>query len=305
MTTATTAIVFSCDEPYFFLARGLVLSLAAEGYPKADTKLILIDIGCGPASQSWMEDHGVEIMPFNPALIPQNVMSVVSPVQRAQVVRPWLPDLLPQYEHFVWLDCDLWVQNDEFMIMMRAGAKMAPDAVVLAPGLSSHNQRFYVGIDRLLAMQRLWFESCYPSELVDKISNTLHYSSGVFGMRRTSPVWALWREEIKFIYPAMATRTAKNKSLMHLAEQIALNVVVFRSGLFRRLDPLYNFHCNAGGAARAPNGRVVTMMMLPSREIGVIHLANWSAMYKHYLSQNLLYRSGDYLSPAERTALAG
>jgi len=124
-------------------------------------------------------------------------------------------------------------------------------------------------------------------------------------MRRTSPVWALWREEIKFIYPAMATRTAKNKSLMHLAEQIALNVVIFRSGLFRRLDPLYNFHCNAGGAARAPNGRVVTMMMLPSREIGVIHLANWSAMYKHYLSQNLLYRSGDYLSPAERTALAG
>ena len=83
MTTATTAIVFSCDENYFFLARGLVLSLADAGYPSADTKVVLIDIGCGPASQSWMKDHGVEIMPFNPALIPQNVMSVVTAVQRS------------------------------------------------------------------------------------------------------------------------------------------------------------------------------------------------------------------------------
>ena len=305
MTTATTAIVFSCDEAYFFLARGLVLSLAEAGYPNGDTKLVLIDIGCGPASQSWMKDNGVEVMPFNPVLIPQNVMSVISAAQRAQVVRPWLPDLLPQFEYLICLDCDLWVQNGEFMIVMRAGAKMAPDAVVVAPGLSNYNLRFYVGIDQLLAMQRLWFESCYPPDLVNKISNALHYSSGVFGMRRTSPVWALWRQEIEFIYPAIATRTGRNKSLMHLAEQIALNVVIFRSGLFRRLDPLYNFHCNSGGAARAPNGRVVTVTMLPSREIGVIHLANWSAMYKNYFSRNLLYRSGDYLSPAERAALAG
>jgi hypothetical protein len=303
MTAATTAIAFSCDEGYFFLARGLVLSLADAGYPTSDTKLVLIDIGCGSASRSWMKQHGVEIMPFNPAIIPQEVMSVISPVHRAQVVRPWLPDLLPQ-DHFVWLDCDLWVQNRDFMSLMRAGAKMAPEAVVLAPGVSNYNQRFYVGIDRLLRMQRLWFENCYPPELVDKISNTLHYSSGVFGMRRTSPVWALWRQEIEFLYPAMATRTRNNKHLMHLAEQIALNVVIFRSGLVCRLDPLYNFHCNSGGAARAPNGRVVTTLMLPSREIGVIHLANWSAMHKHYFSENLLYRSGEYLSTAERASLS-
>ena len=53
-------------------------------------------------------------------------MSVIQPVQRAQVVRPWLPELLPQFQHFVWLDCDLWVQNGEFMGPMIAGATRRP-----------------------------------------------------------------------------------------------------------------------------------------------------------------------------------
>ena len=31
--------------------------------------------------------------------------------------------------------------------------------------------------------------------------------------------------------------------------------------------------------------------------------ANWSSLRKDYLSLNLLYRSGDYLSPAERALI--
>jgi len=298
---AAAAIVFSCDEGYVFLARGLVLSLAEVGYPNADTKIVLVDIGCGSESLAWMRDHGVEVVPFDPSLIPQKVMDVIKPVQRAQVVRPWLPFLLPQFEHIIWLDCDLWLQNGDLMHQMRFAANIAPDAVMLAPGISHYNTTFFTSIDQLLNMQRLWYESCYDPDFAKLAAGQLHYSSGVFGMRRSSPVWALWRQEIEFIYPLMATR---NTNLMHLAEQIALNVVVLRSGLLVRLDPIYNFHCNSAGLLRTDNGRVVTNMMLPSREIGVIHLANWSLMRPQYLEHRLLYRSGDYLTPAERARIA-
>jgi hypothetical protein len=44
-------------------------------------------------------------------------------------------------------------------------------------------------------------------------------------------------------------------------------------------------------------------MMLPTREIGVVHLANWSIMREQYIAQKLLYRSGDYLTPAERARI--
>ena len=48
---------------------------------------------------------------------------------------------------------------------------------------------------------------------------------------------------------------------------------------------------------------VMTNLMLPPQEIGVIHLADWATMRQSYLEQNLLYRSGDYLSPAERALI--
>jgi len=86
--------------------------------------------------------------------------------------------------------------------------------------------------------------------------------------------------------------------------EIALNIVIVRNPLIVRLDPLYNFRCDVPGALRVGNDRVVTNLMMPPREIGVIHLANWATMRQTYLEQNLLYRSGHYLSPAERARIA-
>ena len=127
-----------------------MLSLADAGFPNGKTAVVLIDIGCGPESLSWMKDRGVQIVPFNPALIPQTIMSVIQPVQRAQAVRPWLPELLPQFQHFVWLDCDTWVQNGEFMGQMIAGANAAPDAVMLAPAHSHYHARVYLELHEIL-----------------------------------------------------------------------------------------------------------------------------------------------------------
>jgi hypothetical protein len=297
-----SAIVFSCDEAYALLARGLVLSLADAGFPNSKTAVVLIDIGCGPNSLSWMKDHGVQIVPFKLAMIPQAIMSVIQPVQRAQAVRPWLPELLPQFQHFVWLDSDTWVQNNEFMGQMIAGANAAPDAVTLAPAHSHYHARVYLELHEILATQLTWYTTCYEPYLANKAASSLSYSSAVFGMRRTSPIWALWRQEVEFLYPAMAGR---NEALMHLVDQIALNIVIVRNPLMIvRLDPLYNFRCDVAGALRVASGRVVTNLMLPPREIGVVHLANWSAMRQTYLDQNLLYRSGEYLSPAELSRIA-
>ena len=60
-----------------------------------------------------MREHGVEVVPFDPSFIPQSVLAVIKPSQRAMVMRPWLPQMLPAYEHIIWLDCDLWLQNGE------------------------------------------------------------------------------------------------------------------------------------------------------------------------------------------------
>ena len=300
-SAAQTAIVFSCDQGYFFLARGLVLSLADAGYPNADAKVVLIDIGCEPESLAWMREHGVEVVAFDASFIPASVRAIIKPSQRAMVMRPWLPQMLPGYEHIIWLDCDLWLQNGEAIGHFRAGANMLPQAVMLAPGSSHYNLRFYTDIEGLIRMQRIWYEACCEPDVARKLANVVHFSSAVFGMRRSSPIWGLWGQEIERVYPLVAQR---NPQILHMAELISMNIVLSITPQYIRLDPLYNFHCNGGGAIRLADGRVVTNMMLPVRDIGVIHLANWSLLKERYVSLGLLYRSGEYLTDAEKARIA-
>jgi hypothetical protein len=297
-----TAIVFSCDEAYAFLARGLVLSLAAAGYPNGDAKLVLVDIGCGPHVLQWMKSQGVEVIDFDPQLIPTEVMAVIKPHQRAQVMRPWLPDMLPESEHIIWLDSDLWLQNGNVINILRAGAGLAPNSVMMAPGMSHYNTTLYTDINRHLFMQPRWFESFYEPDFAAQAAAVMSYSSGVFGLNRSSPIWDLWKKEVQYLYPTTAERDA---DLMHLAEQTALNVVVLRTNLLLRLDPLYNFHCNSGGALRLADARIVTNMLLPVQEIGVVHLANWSFLRAQYVELQFMYRAGDYLWHDERARLLG
>src|SRR5690349_6730570 len=201
-----SAIVFSCDDAYMPLARGLVLSLAAAAPPDGDFRSIFIDIGCSEEALCWMAAQRVEIVKFDARLIPSQIMTVIRPHQRAQVIRPWLPELLPEIEHFIWLDSDVWLQNSRLLSHLRDGSQMAPESVMLAPGMSLYNSNFYLDIGRVVTMQKTWFEACYPAEFVNRAAMMLHYSSGVFGLRRSSPVWESWRNECLYLYPAVAQR---------------------------------------------------------------------------------------------------
>jgi len=136
------------------------------------------------------EGSRVQFIPFKPALIPQAIMSVIQPVQRAQVVRPWLPELLPQFEHFVWLDSDTWVQNNEFMGQMIAGANAAPEAVTLAPAHSHYHARVYLELHEILATQLTWYTTCYEPYLANKAASSLSYSSVGEILLFTNPILA-------------------------------------------------------------------------------------------------------------------
>ncbi len=299
---ATTAIVFSCDENYMPLARGLVMSLRALGYPKPGFDLVLIDLGCSQHSLEWMKANEVLIKPFPIDLVPQIVLSVIEPYQRALVMRPWLPEILENYNLFIWFDADTWLQSDEVIRIISGSQAILPGRIFIAPGMSHYNASLYSDMDKIVQMQSIWFSVCYQdSDLSKSFQKKMHFSCGVFGIARASPVWDLWKKEIISIYPLVAQRF---KAMLHLAEQTALNFIIHRDNtLFGRLDPLYNFHCNAGGAMRLDTGEVAAFVIIPVRRIGVVHLANWSHYAKHYLEENLLFRSGDYLTREERLAI--
>src|SRR5262245_48555964 len=55
-------VVFSCDQKYFPLAKGLVLSLKGAGLGQSGIGLAFIDIGCTPQALQWFSDQGVRVL---------------------------------------------------------------------------------------------------------------------------------------------------------------------------------------------------------------------------------------------------
>ena len=303
MPTAVSpaAIIVSCDERYAFLLRGLILSLAEFGLPKSNLRIILIDIGCSQEMVAWLRGRDVDVIPFSASIIPKAVMDVIKPSQWAQVLRPWLPDIVPDCETLIWIDADIWFQTDEAFRLIETALLAAPESIVICPGVSHYGTLLYERLEFLKNMHMQWYGACCPPELVATLADRMHFSSGLFGMRRTNAVWKEWKRQIEHVYPIAVSR---NINVIHLAEQTALNIILLMNPhIIIKLDPLLNFHCNGGGCFRDFDGKVKTSLMIPHREISAVHLANWSLLKDHYISSNLLYQAGNYLSHKEWTSI--
>jgi hypothetical protein len=289
MFTPRTAIVFFTDDGYLELAQGLVNSLNAHVLSKHACDLFCIDIGMSQASIGWMQAAGVQVLPAHAELVPPVVRAVIAPMPHriAQVLRPYLPQMLPDHEVIIHMDADTWVQNDQFFIGFHECLAEAPDRCVLAPGVSHYNYTFYSRIDEIVPMHNAWTFGLFERPMADALANGMFFSSGVFAMTRDCIVWKMWAEEITRVY---VLGNAVNQNNMHLHEQTALNSVVRQHGLATIADPLFNFHCNSGGAMRCgKTDKVVAALVSPRREISVVHLANWRILEDKYRSNRLTF----------------
>ena len=187
-----------------------------------------------------MEANEVVIRSLKTDLIPKTILSVIEPYQRALVMRPWLPEILGGYDLYIWFDADTWLQSDDVIKVICGSQRIIPERLFIAPGISHYNASLYENMEKLIQMQELWFSTCYqgnPSSIA--FSKKLHYSCGVFGLSRKPGVEYCGRREIAETYPLVAER---NRSLLHLAEQTALNYIIHRDNtLFVETDPLFNF----------------------------------------------------------------
>lgn len=283
------AIVLASDENYFFLARDLVLSLKEQVLPRHRVRVAFVDIGLAPASRAWMVEQGVDVLDTDTLPIPAVVRQVCAPFpyMMGQVMRPYLPGLLPEQEVIVHLDCDVWVQSDEFLRALLGCVAETPNKIALAPSTSHYSSSFYEDLQKLVDMQRNWTYACMEKGLAEALAKMSFFSSGVFAAHRDSEVWKLWADECETVLPRVA---AINPKMLHLAEQTALNIVVRMHNLVTVLDPICNFHCNSGGAMRDPvTGKVITGLVSPRREISIVHLAAWSKCKDQYEEYGLRY----------------
>lgn len=290
MSTPKIAVVFATDEAYFGLSRDLVSSLVQNVLPHRAVSLACLDIGLSSESKFWLAQNGVSVHAADVNRLPHVLQQLVSvrPYMLAQLYRPYLPEVTPDADLIIHIDCDAWAQNAYFVDACVGAINSAPENIVLAPTYSHYSTSIYSSLQATIDMQHNWTFGCYEKHIADELAKMVFFSSGVFAARPKSRVWKRWEEEITRIVPIVAQ---VNPSVLHLAEQTALNGVVRMDQAATVLDPLCNFHCNAGGARRdAASGKVVASLMHPNKEICIVHLADWRRRRDEYIGSKLTFR---------------
>ena len=189
---------------------------------------------------------------------------------KSQVSRAFLPKYFPDYEKYLWIDCDAWV-NDwtsvELYFKACENGKLGITQT-LGPGykiMSKVNWLF--GKVAIIKSQN--FKHAIKSKIglskARKLAFAPHINIGVFSLEKNSPGWVSWQKNLD--------QTLKSGNIFG-SEGLAINMSVYIDDLETEFLPL---NCNWIASNLLPKFNEVENTFvepyLPNYKIGIMHLA--------------------------------
>ena len=189
---------------------------------------------------------------------------------KSQVSRAFLPKYFPNYEKYLWIDCDAWV-NDwasvELYFKACENGKLGITQTI-GPGykiMSKVNWLF--GKVAIIKSQN--FKHAVKSKIglskARKLAFAPHINIGVFSLEKNSPGWTSWQKNLD--------QTLKSGNIFG-SEGLAINMSVYIDDLETEFLPL---NCNWIASNLLPKFNEVENTFvepyLPNYKIGIMHLA--------------------------------
>jgi hypothetical protein len=238
--------------------RGLRLGILDLGGMSDDQKTILRDYGAILTEPGWDCDFpGRETAPL---------------YYRAMTARPYLPKHFPGYDLYLWIDADAWVQDEDCLVPLLRAAAQNKLAIV------SEFDRCYL---KPYKRPKLWtqnhetFAASFGLTAGYRLGRTPRLNSGVFALAKDAPHWQLWAAAHQRILNRIGGKQrARKKSFFFIAEQTALNYVVFGDRQdYTILPATFNWLCSDAAPKWDERiGRLVEPHE-PHTQLGIIHLA--------------------------------
>ena len=189
---------------------------------------------------------------------------------KSQVSRAFLPKYFPNYEKYLWIDCDAWVNDwDSVELYFKAceDGKLGITQT-LGPGykiMSKVNWLF----GKIAVVKSQNFKHAVKSKIglsqARKLAFAPHINIGVFSLEKNSPGWTSWQKNLD--------RTLKSGNIFG-SEGLAINMSVYIDDLETEFLPL---KCNWIASNLLPKfdelKNTFVEPYLPNYKIGIMHLA--------------------------------
>ena len=189
---------------------------------------------------------------------------------KSQVSRAFLPKYFPNYEKYLWIDCDAWV-NDwncvELYFKACDNGKLGITQTI-GPGYKITSKvNWLVGKLAVIKAQNIKHavKSKIGYDKARKLAFAPHINIGVFSLEKNSKGWSSWQNNL--------SKTLKAGNIFG-SEGLAINMSVYIDDLETEFLPL---NCNWITSNLLPkydeNQKTFVEPYLPNYKIGIMHLA--------------------------------
>ena len=262
-------IVSLADSNYFELLNELVDSIKSFEKSK-DTAICILDAGLSKQQKDILVKKVDEIKSAEWDIDVPAFKVKGKEWLKSQVSRAFLPKYFSNYEKYLWIDCDAWVNNWESVELYFKACEDGKLGITqtLGPGykiMSKVNWLF----GKIAIIKSQNFKHAIKSKIginkARKLAFAPHINIGVFSLEKNSPGWLSWQKNLE--------QTLKSGNIFG-SEGLAINMSVYIDELETEFLPL---NCNWITSNLLPKFDEIKDTFvepyLPNHEIGIMHLA--------------------------------
>mgnify|MGYP001434550319 FL=1 len=189
---------------------------------------------------------------------------------KSQVSRAFLPKYFPDYEKYLWIDCDAWVNDWNCIELFFKACDNGKLGITqsIGPGYKITSKVNWI-FGKLAIIKSQNFKHAIKSKIpyskARKLAFAPHINIGVFSLEKNSPGWKSWQNNLE--------QTLKAGNIFG-SEGLAINISVYIDNLETEFLPL---NCNWLTSNLLPkydeNNKTFVEPYLPNYKIGIMHLA--------------------------------
>ena len=262
-------IVSLADSNYFELLNELIDSIKSFEKSK-ETAICILDAGLTNNQKSILSKKVDEIKSAEWDIEVSSLKIKGREWLKSQVSRAFLPKYFPNYEKYLWIDCDAWVNDWKCIELYFKACENGKLGITqtLGPGykiMSKVNWLF----GKIAIIKSQNFKHAIKSKIglykARKLAFAPHINIGVFSLEKDSPGWISWQNNLE--------KTLKSGNIFG-SEGLAINMSVYVDDLDTEFLPL---NCNWIASNLLPKydetQNTFVEPYLPNYKIGIMHLA--------------------------------
>ena len=272
MTSKTKTFVSGCDSNYFPMLLEWVHSVRAHDQSK-DFDICIMNTGLSDAQCAILKPLVTDIKtPEWPCALPEYKIRGREYLKSC-VCRPFIPDLFPGYETYMWMDADMWVQDWRAIDLYMTGAARG------CLSITTQSDRAYLRQIRIKWLGSLpwkvrgfYFTNALKAFGLNTAKKILPFNvlnAGSFAMRGDAPHWKRWQELLL---------QALKKGKIFTAEQLTLGMLSYLEDYPVEILPAWTQWLCENKPLWDEEKQCFVETFLPNEAIGIIHVSGYDAM---------------------------